>query len=136
MSPPLYSEKKNKKKSIGQDDSFYTRPNITLLDEENWAHIENRYHMSARELQVAKLVCRGFSNDDIADELKIKNGTAKTHLRNIYRKIRVKNKIALLLKVLEQVNKISYNSRTSSLFPVSDIEKFKQPSVHPENMQL
>ncbi len=131
MSSPLYSEKKNEQKSISHDDSFYSRPNITLLDEKHWAYIENRYHMSARELQVAKLVCRGFSNDDIADELKIKNGTAKTHLRNIYRKIRVKNKIALLLKVLEQANKFSYGSRISSLLPVTES---KNSSTPPEKM--
>ncbi len=130
MSSPLHSEEKDKRKSIGHDDSFYSRPDVILFDEERWAYIQKRYHMSPRELQVAKLVCRGYSNGDIAGELKIKNGTAKTHLRNIYRRIRVKNKIAMLLKVIEQANKFSSGSGIT--LPISkQVEKSSTPT---ENM--
>jgi DNA-binding NarL/FixJ family response regulator len=87
--------------------------------------------MSPRELQVAKLVCRGFSNGDIAGELKIRDGTAKTHLRNIYRRIRVKNKIAMLLKFIEQANKFSAGSGIPPSIPITNI---KQSSTSAENM--
>ena len=126
MPSPSYSEKKDEKKSIGHDDSFYSRPDVTLLDEEHWAYVQKRYHMSPREIQVAKLVCRGFSNGDIAGELKIKDGTAKTHLRNIYRRIRVKNKIAMLLKVIEQANKFSSGSGITPPTLIVDIKQVKQ----------
>jgi DNA-binding NarL/FixJ family response regulator len=130
MPLPSHLEKKDERKNIGSDDSFYSRPDVTLLDEDRWAYIQNRYKMSPRELQVAKLVCRGFSNGDIAGELKIKDGTAKTHLRNIYRRIRVKNKIALLLKFIEQANKFSTDSEIPPSNPIIDI---KQSSTLSEN---
>jgi hypothetical protein len=54
-------------------------------------------------LQVAKHVCRGFANEEVARCLRIRSGTVKTHLRNIYRRIHVTNKIGMLLTFVEQV---------------------------------
>jgi DNA-binding CsgD family transcriptional regulator len=123
MPPPLHPEKKDKRKSIRPDDSFYTRPDVVLLDEEHWAYIRRRYHMSPREIQVAELVCRGFSNGEISKELKIKHGTAKTHLRNIYRRVRVKNKIAMLLKLVDQAAKFSARTGITPPVPIVGIKK-------------
>lgn len=63
--------------------------------------------MTERELDIAKLVCRGFSNDEIAHVLNIRLGTVKTHIRNIYRKTSVRNKITMLLKFVEDANRVS-----------------------------
>lgn len=123
MPPPLHPEKKDKRESIRPEDSFYERPRVVLLDEEHWAYIRRRFHMSPREIQVAELVCRGFSNEDIAKELKIKHGTAKTHLRNIYRRVRVKNKITMLLKLVGQAAKFSAKSGITPPLPIVDIKK-------------
>ncbi|MHC4571437.1 MAG: response regulator transcription factor [Planctomycetota bacterium] len=124
MTSPSHPEKKkDKRKSIGRDDSFYARPDVILLDEEHWAYIRRRYHMSPRELQVAELVCRGFSNEEIAKDLKIRQGTVKTHLRNIYRRIRVKNKIAMLLKLVDQAAKFSVRSKVTPPLPIVAIIK-------------
>jgi DNA-binding NarL/FixJ family response regulator len=56
--------------------------------------------MSPRELQIAKLICQGFRNDDIASDLHITLGTVKTHVRNIYRRVQVKSKISMLLRLV------------------------------------
>lgn len=77
------------------------RHRISLLNEEHWNYIKRQYGMSPRELQVARLVCEGLNNDEIADNLKIRQGTIKTHIRNIYRRIRVNNKIEMLLIFVE-----------------------------------
>ena len=42
--------------------------------------------LSARELEVLRLVGRGRSNDEIANELVISMATVKTHVRSIFRK--------------------------------------------------
>ena len=73
---------------------------MALLDDRQWRQIQKRYFISPRELQIAKLICHGFNNDEIAEDLDIKRGTVKTHIRNIYRRIRVKNKLELLLTFL------------------------------------
>jgi len=125
-------ENKNKIKNIGPDD-FYQRPDVVLLEEEHWFHIQRRYHMSPREVQVAKLVCRGFSNGEIAKNLRIKQGTAKTHLRNIYRRVRVKNKISMLLKIVDQATKFSAKAGITPPIPIVDIKKpAHRPSVPTE----
>ena len=116
-------ENKGKRKDTRPEGSFYERPRVVLLDDEHWAYIQRRYHMSPREIQVAELVCRGFSNGDIAKELKIKHGTAKTHLRNIYRRVRVKNKITMLLKLVGQAAKFSAKSGITPPLPIVDIKK-------------
>lgn len=87
------------------DDSLFKRPTGILLDEKEWLYLKKRYHMTTRELQVAILVCRGFNNEGIGKALKVKHGTVKTHLRNIYRRVRVRSKVTLLLRFIEDINK-------------------------------
>jgi len=86
------------------DDSGYRLPQVALISERQWSYLKKRYLMTARELQIAQLVCQGLGNEKIAGELNIKHGTVKTHLRNIYRKTWVHNKIAMLLRFVEDAN--------------------------------
>jgi DNA-binding NarL/FixJ family response regulator len=86
-----------------------------LLDEKQWLYLQKRYYMTTRELQVAILVCRGFNNYDIANALKIRHGTVKTHLRNIYRRVQVKSKIALLLRFVADARELSTKYATRPL---------------------
>jgi DNA-binding NarL/FixJ family response regulator len=103
------------KKSVtdnhGNGDPDMERTRISLLNDEHWSYIRRQYSMSPRELQVARLVCEGFNNDEIADSLKITQGTIKTHIRNIYRRIRVKNKIEMLLKFVDHASKSPIRSK-------------------------
>jgi len=121
MYHPKYSETKGKDRTV--DESVFKTPRIALLKQVHWFYIQRRYHMSQREIQVAELVCEGFSNGEIAKELKIKPGTVKTHLRNVYRRIRVKNKISMLLTVVDQATKFSAKSGITPPVPVVEIEK-------------
>jgi DNA-binding NarL/FixJ family response regulator len=88
-----------------KDDSLYKRPEIKLFNKEQWSYIKKLYRISERELEISMLVCRGFSNREIARKLQIEEATAKTHTRNVYRKVNVKNKISLLLKFMEDTNR-------------------------------
>lgn len=45
--------------------------------------------LTSRELEVLRLVARGFSNREIADILNISLDTAKTHIKNIFSKLSV-----------------------------------------------
>ena len=100
-------------KDIEYDESVLEQPKLDLLDEKHWLYVQRRYRLTPREIQVAKLYCQGCTNDEIVKALKIRQGTAKTHLRNIYRKIRVKNKIGMLLKFISDVTKLSVRQRTN-----------------------
>lgn len=49
-------------------------------------------HLTLRELQILSLISQRASNQEIADELFLSVSTVKTHLRNIYRKLEVRNR--------------------------------------------
>lgn len=95
------------------EETLYNRPAGVLLDEKQWLFLKKRYNLTPRELQVAILICRGFSNDEVARSLKMQHGTVKTHLRNIYRRTRVKSKILLLLRFVEDINKYYASTQTA-----------------------
>lgn len=108
-------------KNTNKDEALFKRPTGILLDEKQWLYLKDRYHLTPRELQVAILVCRGFKNDEIAKALKISHGTVKTHLRNLYRRVRVESKVLLLLKFVEDV-KQHYAGDKTDLPPINITE--------------
>ncbi len=114
------------------ESSIFERPRTVLLNDTHWLFIQNRYHLSPRELQVAQLVCSGLNNEEIAVSLKIKNGTVKTHLRNIYRRIRVRNKITMLLKFVGEAAKFAVKSQTAP--PAGLLDTHKPKSHLPKSL--
>jgi DNA-binding CsgD family transcriptional regulator len=76
---------------------------LSILDDKLWMFIKNKYHMSEKELQIAMLVCRGLNNNEIAGALNIKKSTLKNNLHQIYKRVKVNNKVLLFLKFLEDI---------------------------------
>ena len=90
----------------GNGKAIFKLLDFDLINEGQWRCIQERYHMTEREVMVAKLICQGFSNEEVAKNLDITYGTVKAHIRNIYRKTGVHNKIAMLLKFISEIAKI------------------------------
>ncbi len=88
----------------GPDRSATNQPgqgrNPPVLSERQWSLLQSRYELTPREVQVADLACKGMRNSRIAESLHIQPATVQVYIRNIYRKIRVKGKINMLLKFL------------------------------------
>lgn len=80
---------------------------LLLLDGRQWLYVQSRYNLTPRERQIAELLCQGLRNCSIAKNLLITPGTVKTHTRNIYRKVRVKSKIAMLLQFISDTRDAS-----------------------------
>jgi DNA-binding NarL/FixJ family response regulator len=57
---------------------------------------EMRGLLTPRELSILRLLAKGLRNLEIAAQLHIGEGTVKTHLHNIYRKLKVDGRLALL----------------------------------------
>ena len=58
--------------------------------------------LTRRELQIADGVGRGLRNKEIASHLRISQKTVKSHLNNIFRKLRLDSRVALALLAQER----------------------------------
>jgi len=58
---------------------------------------QNTFGLTARELQVVTLIAQGMTNKDIARECAIAEETVKRHLKNIFDKVGVWNRLELAL---------------------------------------
>ncbi len=70
----------------------------------------NRYprgELTSREQQVLELVEQGFKNKEIAQELGIRPGTVKIHLKHIFEKTGVRGRYGLALTVLKERGLVS-----------------------------
>ena len=58
--------------------------------------------LTLREIALTRLVASGLTNQQIADELHISEGTVKVHLHHIYAKLGVRNRVGLTLYAQEK----------------------------------
>lgn len=59
---------------------------------------ELRAEVTPREHQVMDFLCRGYTPKEIGSELKLSVSTVKTHMRNLYRKMKVSTRTQLVIK--------------------------------------
>jgi two-component system, NarL family, nitrate/nitrite response regulator NarL len=52
--------------------------------------------LTGRERQIVLIVAEGLSNKEVGRQLNLSEGTVKVHLHNIYNKLGVKNRTALV----------------------------------------
>ena len=119
----MRESRKTRTKGDSDEESVFKSKHKILLNQNQWSYLKTHYRLTNRELQVAKLVCRDYSNMEIAKNLKIKHGTVKTHLLNIYRKVHVTSKMSLLLTLTDDVSKLFVKPKASSAIPIVDIKK-------------
>jgi DNA-binding NarL/FixJ family response regulator len=53
--------------------------------------------LTPREIEMVGMVARGLRNKEMSERLAITEGTVKIHLHNIYRKLKVENRVELIL---------------------------------------
>jgi DNA-binding NarL/FixJ family response regulator len=72
------------------------RPYITSTD----SHARKRFGITNRESDIVGAVVSGYTNRDIAEKFSISEQTVKHHLRNIFDKLGVSNRLELALFAL------------------------------------
>jgi DNA-binding NarL/FixJ family response regulator len=65
------------------------------------ARAKELFHLSSREIEVAKLVLRGCSNKDMAEKLFVSEYTIKDHLKHIMKKMRVDTRAKIMSKIFQ-----------------------------------
>jgi DNA-binding NarL/FixJ family response regulator len=58
--------------------------------------------LTPREIELVRMVAGGLRNKEMAKRLAISEGTIKTHLHNIYRKLQVQSRVELVLRAQAQ----------------------------------
>ncbi len=58
--------------------------------------------LTKREVEVVRLVSQGLPNKAVARELGVREGTVKVHLHNIYGKLKLPNRSALILSSIAE----------------------------------
>ncbi len=54
-------------------------------------------HLTPREIELVRMVAGGLRNRQMAQQLSITEGTVKIHLHNVYQKLKVENRVQLVL---------------------------------------
>jgi len=67
----------------------------------NFPSIETPEPLSGREVEILRLVARGYNNREIADVLAIAEGTVKNYVSSILSKMGVRDRTRAVLKALE-----------------------------------
>jgi DNA-binding NarL/FixJ family response regulator len=65
--------------------------------EEKRTIIKKKTELTQREIEILSLVSMGAGNEEIADKMHISPNTVKTHLYNIFKKIKVPNRLQAAL---------------------------------------
>ena len=53
--------------------------------------------LTARERQIVRVMAEGLTNKEVAQRLRVAEGTVKVHLHRIYRKLGIANRTALAI---------------------------------------
>ena len=70
-----------------------------------WDYLKKTWHLTPREIEVARLVCKDYDNSRISQKLHISYNTVRAHLGNIFRKVGVNGKAGLILSFVEILQK-------------------------------
>jgi LuxR family transcriptional regulator of csgAB operon len=92
-------------------------------------HIKEKPFLSSREVEIIGKLAEGLTNDEIAEQLHISLFTVKTHLQNIYRKIKVTKRTQAILWVSKN---LARNQVDLSWLGETDVER-KAVSHHSED---
>ena len=77
--------------------------------------------LTSREREIVLTLAEGLSNKDVGRKLNLSEGTVKVHLHNIYSKLGVKNRTALVVLALTEFASDGRNPRDSSSWPCESL---------------
>jgi DNA-binding NarL/FixJ family response regulator len=66
-----------------------------------WRAVREAIELTPRQVEVLKLVSRGYSNEEIAQRLDVRPNTVKFHLSEIFRRLGVRNRIEAIASLAE-----------------------------------
>jgi DNA-binding CsgD family transcriptional regulator len=71
-----------------------------IFPKRQWNALRGRYGLTPRQLEVCQYVCRAYENKQIAAALEITQDTVRMHLKDIFRKVGVGNRVKLVVELV------------------------------------
>ncbi len=68
----------------------------SLLNKHNQKHLDWLADLTPKEYKILRLICKGYSNQDIADEVYLAKQTVKNYVSSIYEKLNVRDRMQLM----------------------------------------
>ena len=65
--------------------------------------LKKSFNLSDREVEIALMLCDGFTNRQIASAMKLSDGTARNYISSIYSKMGVESRAAAVVKIKELI---------------------------------
>jgi two-component system, NarL family, nitrate/nitrite response regulator NarL len=120
-------------------DRGYSRADWVILDiEVDGAHYqllrvpEAQVPLSPRELEIARMVARGYPNKTIASVLDISTWTVASHLRRVFSKLGVSSRAAMVARLLEDVSTVDVSEAAHTYAHAPVVEPVVHPAPRPE----
>ena len=80
---------------------YRVSPEIAGLMFSKLKKMGNKANLTDREIEIIKKVNEGYSYKEIAKQLYVSINTVKNHMKNIFKKLEVDNKVQVVVKALE-----------------------------------
>ena len=77
------------------------QPGKRLVHADQWKKISFILGISEREQEVCQLLFDGITREEIAEQMDIKVRTVRHYLERLHTKLRVNNRVALVLRIVQ-----------------------------------
>ena len=82
-------------RTVASGEVFLPKRIKTIYDDR-----KKRPSLSEREIEIVRLVAKGFSNDELAERLHLSPDTVKAHLRHVYEKLGVESRVEAVTEAM------------------------------------
>ena len=71
-----------------------------MFSAEEWQELSKQLGLSPRQAQVARLICRGHMNRELATALGIKPDTVRMHRRELFKKLKITDRVGVPVRLI------------------------------------
>lgn len=71
-----------------------------LFTDDRWPRLAGRLCLTPRQGQIARLICRGRTNRQIATELRISPDTVRMHLRGLFERLEIHERVGVVVRLV------------------------------------
>jgi DNA-binding CsgD family transcriptional regulator len=96
--------------SNDEESRWSEQPGKSLVGKDQWTKILEALEISEREGEVCRLLFEGLTREEIATKMDIKVRTVRHYLERLHTKLRVNNRVALVLRIVQVRDAIKRNS--------------------------